>query len=156
MKFVLVWRKELRGKQAYWIMQYLVLPSIMQTVNISIASLKIVWKSLTRTLSIWLEICSCWPTSRHYKNTEVVSFVVKDKSLKPDDYFGENLWRTVPMKENRWRSLSIMDLHLTKRGSFQSTASSVHSAASTSRPQSEVPLTNNGQSYELIKSTQVS
>eukprot|EP00093_Oithona_nana_P014319 14319.XXX_1187698_1183622_1 [CDS] Oithona nana genome sequencing. len=58
------------------------------------------------------------------------------------------------MKENRWRSLSIMDLHLTKRGSFQSTASSVHSAASTSRPQSEVPLTNNGQSYELIKSTQ--
>ena len=60
------------------------------------------------------------------------------------------------MKENRWRSLSIMDLHLTKRGSFQSTASSVHSAASTSRPQSEVPLTNNGQSYELIKSTQVS
>jgi len=74
------------------------------------------------------------------------------------------------MKENRWRSLSIMDLHLSKRGSFATTSglSSSSSASSSSssqavsganassRPQShqEVPLTNNGQSYELIKSTQ--
>ena len=115
---------------------------------------KIVWKSLTRTLSIWLEIWGTyWPTLQHTKNSKLSLW---SKTNVPDDYFGENLWRTVPdMKENRWRSLSIMDLHLTKRGSFQSTASSVNSA-STSRPQSEVPLTNNGQSYELIKSTQVS
>ena len=75
------------------------------------------------------------------------------------------------MKENRWRSsLSIMDLHLSKRGSLAgghgigggSTATvSVGGATgvttASSRPQShqEVPLTNNGQSYELIKSTQV-
>ena len=67
-----------------------------------------------------------------------------------------------PMKENKWRSLSIMDLHLSKsRGSFTSgistaTATSTSTSAS-SRPQSqqEVPLSSNGQSYELIKSTQV-
>ena len=66
------------------------------------------------------------------------------------------------MKENKWRSLSIMDLHLSKsRGSFTSgistaTATSTSTSAS-SRPQSqqEVPLSSNGQSYELIKSTQV-
>ena len=55
-----------------------------------------------------------------------------------------------------------MDLHLSKsRGSFSSAASTTltsNMASSTiSRPQSqqEVPLTSNGQSYELIKSTQV-
>ena len=68
------------------------------------------------------------------------------------------------MKDNRWRSLSIMDLHLNKRGSF-ATASGLSTSSSASshssarqlqpQPQQEVPLTNNGQSYELIKSTQV-
>jgi len=75
------------------------------------------------------------------------------------------------MKENRWRSLSIMDLHLSKRGSFATTSglsssssassssssAAVSGANASSRPQSHqesVPLTNNGQSYELIKSTQ--
>ena len=65
-------------------------------------------------------------------------------------------------ENNKWRSLSIMDLHLNKRGSFATTSglsTSSSTSSSSSKPgnsqQQDVPLTNNGQSYELIKSTQV-
>ena len=73
------------------------------------------------------------------------------------------------MKENKWRSLSIMDLHLSKsrssaftgsvggtgNGISASTASAAASAMSRPQSQQDVPMSNNGQSYELIKSTQV-
>lgn len=63
------------------------------------------------------------------------------------------------MREAKWRSLSIMDLHLAKRGSLSGLTGGAASTATASgtaskQQQHEVPMGHAGQSYELIKSTQ--
>lgn len=61
------------------------------------------------------------------------------------------------MRENRWKSLSIMDLHLLKRGSLTHSGDTASEAGARYQQDSVGSHAANasGQSYELIKSTQV-
>ena len=68
----------------------------------------------------------------------------------------------VQRKESRWRSLSIMDLQLLKRGSLTQAGAEASSSASEAGAKYQDTVSvgshgsaSGGQSYELIKSTQV-
>ena len=61
------------------------------------------------------------------------------------------------MRESRWRSMSIMDLNLTRRMSNSSGSAATDAGGAGATPiSSHTGCSGPGQSYELIKSTQVS